>query len=534
LDSTSLWSTEDTPDNHKDAQAAQQGYRSDLPSQARPLARKFIEASNTIKTQSIIETPIETLETVKTVVVTNAPLGEFAMQQHAQSSSVDLGVMPTVLINATKLEHTSSVELQETHRLEVPQKMTWSKAILLAGLLLALVVQATSAGHEQFLGGQGWAYVLGHSPGLGDQGLLTQLGSSSHTRSGKLTPQQYINLILQNMTLNQKLGQMMIVQFLGPSSSFELTTMLSQYNAGAVLLSSANNNIVDKTQLKGLVQEMQNDSTIPLVVATDQEGGAVDRLAALDGSRPSAASIGNTNDPTQAMEAGVRDAQDLSSYGINLNLAPVVDVTSVYNAQLATRTYGNSVDLVTKMAGAYLQGLQQSGKVLGTLKHFPGLGDVAVDPHNGVPVLSRSLSGLESIDWAPYQVLIQQGSVHAIMVTHEVVTALDDTKPSSLSPQVVKHILRDELGFQGVIMTDSLTMEGITAYYTEAQAAAMAVEAGSDLIMGASTPSEMATMIGGIKQALEAGDITQQTIDDSVRRILMMKYAMGLLSLPAQ
>jgi len=536
LDSTRLWSTKDTSDNHHDAQEVPQGYRSDISSQPSPLAKKFIEASDTIKTHSIIETSVEAIDTVKTSLVTNEPsLGEFATHRYARSSKVDMAVMPTMLLNAAKLRYTSSVELQETHKLEVSHKMTWSKAILLAGLLLVLVIRGTSVGHDQFLGSQGWAYVLGASPASSGQSLLTQLGSSAHSRlaAGKLTPQHYIDLILQNMTLDQKLGQMMIVQFLGPSSSFELTTMLSQYNAGAVLLSSANNNIVDKTQLKDLIQEMQHTSTIPLVVATDQEGGVVNRLAALDGPRPSATTIGNTNDPIEAMVAGLRDAQDLSFYGINLNLAPVVDVTSVYNAQLATRTYGNNVELVTRMARAYLQGLQQSGKVLGTLKHFPGLGDVGVDPHSGVPLLSRSLSDLESIDWAPYHLLIQQGNVHAIMVTHEVVTALDDTKPSSLSPKVVKHILRDELAFQGVIMTDSLTMESITAYYTEAQAAAMAVAAGSDLLMGASTPSDMAVMIGGIKQALHAGDINQQDIDDSVRRILTMKYAMGLLPMPA-
>jgi len=129
-------------------------------------------------------------------------------------------------------------------------------------------------------------------------------------------------------------------------------------------------------------------------------------------------------------------------------------------------------------------------------------------------------------------VLIQQGDVHAVMVTHEIVTAIDDSKPSSLSYKVVTGILRDDLGFQGVIITDSLTMEGITAYYSEAQAAAVAIEAGSDLLMGASTPNDVANMINGIKQAINAGEISQQRIDDSVRRILMLKYQMGLLHIP--
>lgn len=233
------------------------------------------------------------------------------------------------------------------------------------------------------------------------------------------------------------------------------------------------------------------------------------------------------------MAEGIQDAKDLSYYGFNLNLAPVVDVTNVYNAQLYLRTYGNNSTIVTKMAGAYLQGLQENGKVMGTLKHFPGLGDVAADPHLSVPSLYRTESALSAIDWAPYRTLIAQGNVHAIMVTHEIVTKIDSSKPSSLSYKIVTGILRNQLGFNGVIMTDSLTMEGIIAYDTEAQAAALAVEAGSDLLMGASTPSGVADMINGIKQAINSGDISQQRIDDSVRRILMLKYQMGLLKIPS-
>jgi len=422
--------------------------------------------------------------------------------------------------------------------------ITRGKAILYASLLLIIVLNASYAGYAQFIGPQGWAFVIGGPTNTDTGNPLAIIKNELHheltpgaTTQAKpqLTPQQYINLIVQNMTLDQKLGQMMIVQFVGPTYSLDLSTMISQYHVGAALLFTANNNIADKVQLKGLIQQMQSNSSsssIPMIVAIDQEGGTVDRLKALDGPRTAAADIGATNDPGKAMAAGIQDAQDLASYGFNLNLAPVVDVTNVYNPQLYDRTYGNNAALVTKMAQAYLQGLQQSGKVSGTLKHFPGLGDVGVDPHLGVPDLYRSKSDLEAIDWAPYRALIQQGNVHAIMVTHEIVHAIDSSLPSSLSYKVVTGILRNELGFQGVIMTDSLTMEGITAYYTEAQAAAMAVEAGSDLLMGASNPADVASMIQGIKQAIDSGEINQQRIDDSVRRILMLKYQMGLLPLP--
>lgn len=422
-----------------------------------------------------------------------------------------------------------------TTPIPVPLRMSIKRghALLLASLLFVLVIHSINMGAMQFIGSQGWAYML-NGPAGGDNLLQTiDRRLHSHTLAPRLTPQQYIDLIMQNMTLDQKIGQMMIVQFVGPTYSLDLSTMISQYNVGAALIYAANDNIVGKDQLQGLIQQMQSNSLLPLAIAIDQEGGTVDRLKSLDGPRPSATAIGTTDDPRKAFDAGIQDAKDLSYYGINLNLAPVVDVANAYNPQLYLRTYGDNPTIVTRMAAAYLQGLQQSGKVLGTLKHFPGLGDVSADPHYSVPYLSRSISDLEAIDWAPYRSLIQQGNVYAIMVTHEIVPAVDDSKPSSLSKKLVTGILRDDLGFQGVIVTDSLTMEGITAYYSPGQAAALAIEAGADVLMGASTPSGVATMIEGIKQDINAGNISMQRIDDSVRRILMLKYQMGLIHIPA-
>ncbi len=432
-----------------------------------------------------------------------------------------------------------------TYMNEMPGKSTipCGKVLLFLVLLCILLFQSLSTGAMQFIGSQGWAYVLGGPSNSGNVSLLKSLPRVIHHASTpgataqptQITPQQYIDQIVSKMTLDQKLGQMMIVQFVGPDYSLALGTMISQYNVGAVLLFSANNNIVSKDQLTNLTQQMQHNSTLlPLAIAIDQEGGTVDRLSALDGPSPSAASIGATNDPTKATDQGLQDAQNLASYGINLNLAPVVDVDNLSTSEMHRdmRTYGTDAASVIKMAGAYLKGLQQSEKVVGALKHFPGLGDVGIDPHFGIPSLNRSKDEMEQIDWAPYRVLTQQGLAHVIMVTHELVPAIDNTRPSSLSPKIVQGILRDEMGFQGVIVTDSLTMTGVTEYYPPAQAAALAVEAGSDLLMGASSPDEVITMIGGIKQAITSGAISQQRIDASVRRILMMKYEMGLIPIP--
>jgi len=503
------------------------------------LARKLIESTDTVKMGSVAEAQ-------ERVVSEAFPFVEPSSGLQPAQQKVDIPSLLSYVGYIASLETQKILSVQphslpnmppapptvQQHHKPIAQKY----ALLFIALLCIIVFHSLTSGPSQFVGSQGWAYVLGGPVSSGNANILKDIGKQPQ-KSGmkaqtahKTTPEEYANLIIQKMSLDQKLGQMMLVQFTGPAYSLELSTMVKQYNVGSVLIFASNQNIMDKGQLKGVIGQMQADSPIPLAVSIDQEGGPVDRLATLDGVRPSAASIGATGDPTVAQQAGLKDAQDLSSYGINLNLAPVVDVTNVYNPQMDQRTYGNDAGLVTKMAGAYLTGLQQSGKVVGTLKHFPGLGDVGVDPHLGVPQLTRSKVDLEQIDWTPYRDLIKQGNVHAVMVTHELVAAIDSTKPSSLSYAVVTNILRKELGFQGVIMTDSLTMEGILAYYTEAQAAAVAVEAGDDLLMGPSTPTEVASMIQGIKQAMSDGKITQQRIDDSVRRILLMKYQMGLLS----
>ncbi len=492
----------------------------------------FIAAMDTKKLVSLCwDEPIDMLDTDQSISIM------------VSIESIESIGQPVVDQPTLQLMHTVSAPSKPFAPIAPSRRptLTRGRALLLASFLLVIILNASNLGTTQFIGAQGWAYVLGGPSSSSDPNLLKNIAHLLQTTptpgtktqpTHSITPQQYIDLILSHMTLAQKLGQMMIVQFVGPDYGLDISTMITQYNVGSVLIFPANNNVVNKVQLRGLIQQMQNSSTIPLAVAIDQEGGTVDRLVNLDGARRSATAIGLTNDPAQATAAGVQDAKDLSSYGINLNLAPVVDVTNVYNSQMYLRTFGDNPTLVTKMAEAYLQGLQESGKVLGTLKHFPGLGDVAADPHNSVPHLNRSLSQLEAIDWAPYRSLIQQGNIHAIMVTHEIVSAVDASKPSSLSYKLVTGILRNQLGFTGVIMTDSLTMEGITAYYTEAQAAALAIEAGSDILMGASTPNDVASMITGIQQAMASGEISQQRIDDSVRRILLLKYEMGLLHIP--
>ena len=425
-------------------------------------------------------------------------------------------------------------------------KMTQGKAALLILLLSVVVIHTLTLGPTQFLSSQGWSYTLYGNPNstanaaalqnyITQHPLPTPAPNGAKTTTTSASVNQTIDQIVSKMSLDQKIGQMMMVQFVGPVVSFDMSTMLSQYHVGAVLLSNGNQNMSSASQLKTLTQQLQQASPgIPLIIATDQEGGSVNRLSDIYGPRDSAATIGLTNDPNKAKAAGINDAQDLAAGGINMNLAPVVDVDNSDASMIHQegRAFGSTAAAVTTMAGAYLRGLQQSGKVVGVLKHFPGLGDVSGNAHTDVTTLTRSRAELEAIDWAPYRSLINQGGVGAIMVTHDIVPAIDpQLLPSSLSKTVVQTILRDDLHFTGVAITDSLTMQGITNLYTLGQASAMAVAAGEDMLMGATDTASLQIMIDGIKQAINSGNITQAQLDTSVHRILLLKYQMGLLSL---
>lgn len=456
------------------------------------------------------------------------PTAELSTPQAHASRPGPIAELPT-----TPLPVVVPVRTAGQHR----QGLTRGRALLLALLLLILIINATATGFGQFFGPRGWGAIFNPASNT-NQALLNQLrqelqatstpGVPGQATASPLTPLQIVDRLLATMTLPQKLGQMLMVRFNALNYSPQLDAMITSYHVGSVI--EYQGNIQSKAQLTSLNAQIQHNGDLPVIISIDQEGGTVDRLRNLDGPQPSASSLGITGNPRLAYQQGLKDAQDLAAYGFNLNLAPVIDVNNVYNPQLYERTYSTNPAMVTALAGAYLDGLQHSGRVLGSIKHFPGLGDTSTDPHYGLPYLTRSLDTLNAVDWVPYKGLIGRGTVYAVMVTHEIVRALDPQTPSSLSARVIG-ILRNQLGFQGVIVTDGLTMRGITNSYTLGQAAVMAVQAGDDLLMDPGSPNEVAQMIDSLTQAVQSGTISLRRIDDSVRRILLLKYQMGLFQL---
>jgi beta-N-acetylhexosaminidase len=335
---------------------------------------------------------------------------------------------------------------------------------------------------------------------------------------------------IAHMSLDEKLGQLFLAEYAGTDYNSNNSTMVEQQYAGGILLYEAN--IQSAAQTRAMIAASQAHAPIPLFVVIDEEGGYVDRLEQIDGFRPSAQMIGATSDPNYARSQGAKAASDMYALGINFDFAPDVDVGLVQGQDLRTRVFGSTPDVVTEMAGAYLQGLQRSGHVIGTLKHFPGLGSVLDDAHLDLPTVKRTLDQLESVELAPYRALIATGQVYAIMPTDLLVPALDPTLPSELSPATIDGVLRQQLGFNGVCITDALYMAGIAKTYSMPQAGVMAIEAGCDMLVGPAHPWEIQPMVDALRSAVQSEQISMQRIDESVRRILKLKVHMGLMQEP--
>jgi len=353
---------------------------------------------------------------------------------------------------------------------------------------------------------------------------------ASPTPKSPLTTSDIARGIVRNMTLEQKLGQMVIVEFYGPTLNADLTQMIQGSQVSGVLIENKNGNAQARNQLITLNQGMQAAAHIPLFITTDFEGGYVNELRNITGKRISESEIGATGKTQVAYDAGHSAAKDLSALGLNVNFMPIVDVlTNPNNPGLPMRTFGSDPTLVTNMGRAYLKGLTGGG-VIGCLKHFPGLGSASIDPHSSLPSMNRSMATLNAVDLVPYRTMIAEGIVPMVMVTHILNPQLDPKLPTSLSPHVVTNLLRDQLQFKGVIISDTLWMGGISNSYNLAQAAVLAVKAGTDLLLGPRGLHDTRFMVTGLRQAVEKGQISIDQVNASVQRILELKLRYKIIS----
>ena len=367
-----------------------------------------------------------------------------------------------------------------------------------------------------------------------------------------------VDTVLSQMTLRQKVTQMMMMEFRtwnsDGSGAKDFTVMnddvrkiLADYDFGAVILMA--NNIQTTEDTFKLVQDMQAAATadggIPLILSVDQEGGSVYRLGS-GTALPGNMALGATFDSNNAYLAGKIIGSELGVLGINTSLSPVVDVNNnANNPVIGLRSFGDDASAVGEMASKYIQGMAEYD-VIGCAKHFPGHGDTGTDSHYGLPIVDKSKAVLESNELLPYKIAISQG-IEMIMTAHILYPQLEsdtvysektgknESLPATMSDDILTGLLKGDMGFEGIICTDAMRMAGISDYWDSVQATVNAIKAGADMICAPADVFSNADLpkidavIDGVVAAVESGEIPQSRIDDACRRILTVKANHGIL-----
>lgn len=330
----------------------------------------------------------------------------------------------------------------------------------------------------------------------------------------------------QQLTLEQKIGQMVMCGFQGPVVNDNIRTLIEKHHVGGIIY--FRRNVQSKEQVCGLSRELQlisrKHTDIPLFICIDQEGGMVARIDWDDITLiPGNMAIGATRSAEDAYEAARICGEELLHMGINMNFAPSVDVNNnALNPVIGVRSYGERPDLVAELGAAQIRGLQDAN-VAATAKHFPGHGDTAVDSHHGLAAVNHGEERLLAIELAPFIRAIREG-VDLIMTAHVMFPAFEPNPiPATLSRSVLTNLLRKRLGYNGVIVTDCLEMHAISKEFGIPEGAVRSVEAGADLVLVSHTYEEQVAAIEALVEAVRSGRIPESQIDESVDRLLALK-----------
>ncbi|MCL6106025.1 MAG: hypothetical protein M1309_01525 [Actinobacteria bacterium] len=333
-----------------------------------------------------------------------------------------------------------------------------------------------------------------------------------------------VEQIVASMPLEQKVGQMIMAGFDGKTTD-SLSGLIKDDHIGGIIIGTANiDSQTQVAQLDASFQQLAAQAGAPakLMIATDQEGGKTRRFMDIgpNYSEPFIGEMRGGAGQDAAREMSFLAARQLRQIGINTDLAPVADVSAGWGTLMDTRSYGNDPEVTSLLTGAAVTGFNDA-TTISCVKHFPGLGFADGDPESGSATVSSSKSTLDNTDLPPFKEAIKDGAP-MIMVTHVIVPALDPTKtPASLSRPIITDLLRNQMGFQGVVITDDLEMGAITR--SPGDAAVAAVSAGADIVMFAHTPAKADEAYKAIIAAVKSGKISEDSINQSVVRILEMK-----------
>lgn len=331
---------------------------------------------------------------------------------------------------------------------------------------------------------------------------------------------------MSNLTLEQKIGQMFICGFHDLVPDDHINNLIEEYHIGGVIYFRRNIDEMEQVaKLSASLQEVAESSqNLPLWIAIDQEGGMVTRIDHKRMSRiPGNMALGATANPEYTYKVSAISADEMASLGINLNFSPCLDVNNnARNPIIGVRSFGEDADQVSEHGAAAIRAFQEKGVSAGA-KHFPGHGDTSVDSHYGLAEVSHDRSRLDTIELKPFVRAIQDG-VDMIMTAHVIFPAIESEPiPATLSNAVLTGLLREELGFEGVIITDCLEMHAIAKYFGIAEGSVKAVEAGADCILVSHTWDDQTNAIKAVKEAVLNGRIAESVIDRAVERILKLK-----------
>ncbi|WP_020669701.1 glycoside hydrolase family 3 N-terminal domain-containing protein [Amycolatopsis nigrescens] len=358
---------------------------------------------------------------------------------------------------------------------------------------------------------------------------------------------------LQGMTLDQKIGQLFVADVFGKAADevnesnqkkYGVGTpaeVVQRYQVGGVIYfnNPGTDNVENPAQLarfsNGLQRAALDSGTrLPLIVSIDQEGGRVTRIGAPATEYPSSMAIGAGRSTEDAKRLATINGHELRAMGINQNFAPDADINSnPLNPVIGSRSFSADPALAGKMVTAEIAGYQRAGSpvdaVSSSAKHFPGHGDAATDSHNGLPEIKRTAEEWRRIDMPPFKAAIDAG-IDSIMTAHITVPSLDPSgNPATLSKPIMTGLLRDELGYDGVVVTDSLQMQGVRELHSDEEIPVLAIEAGVDQML---MPPDLNVAIKGVRDAVASGRISEERIDQSVRRILKLKFNRGIVAKP--
>ncbi len=348
----------------------------------------------------------------------------------------------------------------------------------------------------------------------------SQTDPGTHSSSTE-NQDQIIEELLSAMTVEEKVGQMFFVRCPDTGAA----EAVSEYKLGGYILFGRDFKNKTAEQVRNDISSYQSAAGVPLLIGTDEEGGTVVRASSNPNLFPHSGLSPQDLFAQGGMDAIIQDARQKSvtllDLGVNVNLAPVADVSTDSNDFIYDRAFGQDAQATAEYVSNVVKTMDAQG-IGSVLKHFPGYGN-NVDTHTGVAIDERPYETFQTSDYLPFTAGIQAGA-DAVLVSHNVMTCVDDQLPASLSPTVHKE-LRETLGFQGVIMTDDLAMDAVAAYASDQSPAVMAVKAGNDMIV----TTDFQTQIPEVIQAVKSGEIDEEQIDQSVTRVLKWKYDLGLL-----